>query len=118
MLMLPPTVRIFLASASVDFRNGFDGLAAIVREALGFDPVSGDLYVFRNKIGDKLKVLFASRQGLCLFAKRLERGKFRFPPIDAVTLEIESGDLAVLLEGLDLPSRRDRVRAKPSPVLR
>lgn len=118
MLMLPPTVRIFLASASVDFRNGFDGLAGIVRENLGFDPVSGDLFVFRNKSGDKLKVLFASRQGLCLFAKRLERGVFRFPPSDVASIEVESADLAVLLEGLELPNRRDRPRARPSPVLR
>lgn len=118
MLMLPPTVRIFLASASVDFRNGFDGLSAIVHESLGFDPASGDLFVFRNKSGDKMKVLFASRQGLCLFAKRLHRGVFRWPSSDAASCEIEAADLAVLLEGLEMPRRRDQPRERPTPVLR
>ena len=119
MLMLPSSVRILLAAASVDFRNGFDGLAAIVRESLGADPQSGSLYVFRNKSGDKIKVLFASRQGLCLFAKRLERGTFKFPSSDEATMEIEAAELGVLLEGLELSARRSRAaRVTPAVVLR
>lgn len=119
MLMLPSSVRIFLASHEVDFRNGFDGLAAIVRESLGSDPQSGSLFVFRNKSRDKIKVLFASRQGLCLFAKRLERGRFKFPASDAATLEIEAAELGVLLEGLELSARRPRqARVTPAVVLR
>lgn len=116
--MLPPTVRIFLASGAADFRNGFDGLAALVRESLGHDPGSGDLYVFRNKRADKVKILFASRQGLCLFAKRLEKGAFRFPVNEAVVFEIEAAELAVLLEGLELSARCSPARARPPPVLR
>lgn len=119
MLMLPSTVRIMLATESVDFRNGFDGLAALVRESLGEDPQDGGLYVFRNKRGDKVKVLFASRQGLCLFAKRLERGTFKFPSSDGATMEIESAELAVLLEGLELSGRRRRAaRVTPAVALR
>lgn len=64
MLILPPSVRIYVATAVTDMRRGFDGLSALVRETLGGDPGSGDLFVFRNKAGDKLKILFASRQGL------------------------------------------------------
>jgi transposase len=119
MLMLPSSVRIFLATERVDFRNGFDGLAAIVRGSLGADPQSGSLYVFHNKSGDKIKVLFASRQGLCLFAKRLERGWFKFPPSDAATLEIEAAELGVLLEGLELSARRaGSARVMPAVILR
>jgi transposase len=118
-MMLPSTVRIMLATESVDFRNGFDGLAGLVRESLGEDPQDGSLYVFRNKSGDKVKVLFASRQGLCLFAKRLEKGRFKFPSSDEATMEIESADLAVLLEGLELSERRRRpARVAPAVALR
>jgi transposase len=117
--MLPSTVRIMLATASVDFRNGFDGLAALVRESLGEDPQNGNLYVFRNKRGDKIKVLFASRQGLCLFAKRLERGTFKCPSSEETSMEIESSELAVLLEGLELSGKRRRAaRVVPGLALR
>lgn len=119
MLMLPPTVRIFAGSAPVDMRRGFDGISALVRELLGADPLNGDLYVFRNRQGDKLKILFASRQGLCLFAKRLERGVFHFPSGDAVALEIEPAQLAVLLEGLEFHAGRSAAtRIRPGVALR
>jgi len=118
-MMLPGTVRIMLATESVDFRNGFDGLAALVRESLGADPQDGSLYVFRNKSGDKIKVLFASRQGLCLFAKRLERGRFKFPSSDEATMEVDPAELAVLLEGLELSDKRRRAaRVTPAVALR
>jgi len=116
--MLPPTVRIFVSTAFVDMRRGFDGLSALVREVLGGDPGSGDLYVFRNKRGDKLKILFASRQGLCLFAKRLERGVFHLPQGDVATLEIEGAQLAVLLEGLEFNDRHSATRVRPAVGLR
>lgn len=116
--MLPPTVRIFAASSPVDLRRGMDGLNALVRETLGADVASGDLYVFRNRQGDKLKILFASRQGLCLFAKRLERGVFHFPEGEAAGLEIDSAQLAVLLEGLEFSNRRAATRIRPAVGLR
>ena len=117
--MLPPSIRIFVATGATDLRRGYDGLSALVRETLGGDPVSGDLYAFRNRRGDKVKILFASRQGLCLFAKRLERGVFHWPEGTDAGLEIEPGQLAVLLEGLELgPRRRMKARVHPTVALR
>lgn len=119
MLMLAPTVRIYAAVGPVDMRRGFDGLSALVRETIGADPQSGNLYVFRNRQGDKLKILFASRQGLCLFAKRLESGVFKFPQGDGAALEIDSGQLAVLLEGLECVARQPATsRVRPGVALR
>lgn len=117
--MLPPTVRIYVAAGATDLRRGFDGLSALVREVLGGDPMGGDLYVFRNRQGDKLKILFASRQGLCLFAKRLERGVFHFPePGKDAAMELEPAELAVLLEGLELGKRRPVEKLRPALTLR
>jgi len=117
--MLPPSVRIWAAIEPVDMRRGFDGLSALVRDTLGAEVASGDLYVFRNKQGDKLKILFASRQGLCLFAKRLERGVFHFPEAEEAGLEIDPAQLAVLLEGLEFTARRPIAsRVRPGVALR
>ena len=81
MINLPPTVRIFLATAPADMRRGFDGLAALTTSvARGQDPLSGHLFVFRNRRGDRIKILYWDRDGLAIWAKRLERGAFRFPP--------------------------------------
>lgn len=119
MLMLPPSVRIWAAVESVDMRRGFDGLSALVRETLGADVAGGDLFVFRNRQGDKLKIIFASRQGLCLFAKRLEKGAFHFPDADTAALEIDAAQLAVLLEGLEFAARKPMaVRVRPGVALR
>ena len=72
MLSLPPTVRIFLCAAPADLRKSFDGLAALVRDFLGADPLSGHLFVFRNKNGDRLKLLFWDRDGLVIYYKKQE----------------------------------------------
>jgi transposase len=69
---LPPTVRIFLATAPADMRRGFDGLAALTTSALGQDPLSGHLFVFRNRRGDRLKILYWDRDGLAIWAKKQE----------------------------------------------
>lgn len=113
MLTLPAAVRIFVCLTPVDFRRGFDGLAAVVRQAFGMDPLSGHLFVFRNRRGDRLKVLFWDRDGFWLWYKRLERGTFRFPRADATSLEIEAPELAFLLEGVDLAKIKRRPRFVP-----
>ena len=112
MLSLPPTVRIFLSTAPADLRWSFDRLAAIVRESLGEDPLSGHLYVFRNRREDRVKILYWDRSGFALWYKRLEEGTFRFPTSDTPCVRVDAADLALLLEGIDLRGapRRKRFR--------
>lgn len=104
MLTLPPSVRVFVAVAAVDMRKSFDGLAAATRTALGADPHGGALFVFRNRAATLVKILWWDRAGWCLFAKRLERGRFRWPvaPPDAAQVTLEAVELAWLLDGVDL----------------
>lgn len=120
MLSLPLPVRIFLCTQHADMRKSFDGLAQLVREFLGADPLSGHLFVFRSKRGDRLKLLYWDTDGLAIWYKRLEEGSFRFPPAtgEGVGVEIRSADLAMLLDGVDLGSvkRRPRYR-RPQPAL-
>ena len=79
MLTLPPSTRVFIATRPADMRRSFDGLMAIVRDFLGEDPFAGHLFVFRNRTGDRLKILWWDRDGLAIFYKRLEEGCFTFP---------------------------------------
>jgi len=99
-------VRIFLCAAATDMRRGFDRLAEMVRQALGEDPLSGNLFVFRNRGGDKLKILYWDKDGFCIWYKRLEEGTYRFPHIvdGQSSVEIRASELAMLLEGIDLRS--------------
>lgn len=108
-------VRIMVASRPVDFRNGMDGLAAMVQQALHENPFAGDLFVFRTKRADRVKILYWDGTGLCLFHKRLEQGRFVWPPIVDGTIRLSAGQLGLLLEGLEW----SRVRPKPviAPVL-
>jgi len=110
MLSLPPTVRIYLASEPADMRRSFDSLAAMVREGLREDPLSGHLFVFRNKREDRVKILWWDRSGFALWYKRLEEGTFRFPPSQAASVRVEAAELALLLEGIDLGAVRRRKR--------
>lgn len=93
-------------------RKSFDGLSALVRSGLGGDPLSGDLYVFRNKRGDRLKLLYWDADGLAVWAKRLERGNFQFPGVAtaATSVEVSPTDLALILGGIDLRSAKRRPR--------
>lgn len=92
-----------------------DGLAAIVREVFGEDPLSGHLFVFRNRRGSGAKILYWDRSGYWLLQKRLERGVFRFPSSEggAPRIEVEAADLALLLEGIELAGARRRERFTP-----
>ena len=101
--MIGPTgaVRVMIATKPVDFRKGAEGLAALVREEMKADPFSGAVYVFRAKRSDRLKLIFWDGTGVCLFAKRLEDGEFRWPRIEDGVIRLTAAQLSALLEGLD-----------------
>lgn len=101
MIALPSGVRVLIATSPVDFRKGMDGLAALVQETLKADPFSGAIFVFRAKRADRVKLICWDGTGLCLFAKRLEEGNFRWPRIENGTMRLTPAQLAALLEGLD-----------------
>lgn len=103
MLTLPAPVKIFLCTQPVDLRRSFDGLAAIVRDGLGEDPLSGHWFVFRNRRGDRFKLLMWDRDGLLLVYKRLEEGTLKFPQAaaDAHSVQVSAQDLSLLLWGID-----------------
>jgi transposase len=101
MIPVPAGVRVWLATGHTDMRKGFDGLALIVQETLKRDPHSGHLFVFRGRRGDLIKCLWHDGQGLCLFAKRLERGRFLWPSWADGTVTISAAQLGYLLEGID-----------------
>jgi transposase len=90
-----------VATRPVDFRKGAEGLAALVRETLAADPFSGTIYVFRAKRTDRIKLIYWDGTGLCLFAKRLEDGEFRWPKIIDGAIQLTAGQFSALLEGLD-----------------
>jgi transposase len=97
----PGGVRVWLATGVTDMRKGFDGLALLVQERLRLDPHGGQVFVFRGRRGDLVKVLWFDGQGLCLFSKRLERGRFIWPsPADGV-VSVSPAQLGYLLEGID-----------------
>lgn len=110
MLMTPPSVRVFIASVAVDLRRSFDSLAACTQELLQQDPLSGHLFVFRNRCGDRVKILYWDRTGYCLWYKRLEKGRFSLPTGAGASAEISAAELALLLEGIDLSGARRQVR--------
>lgn len=117
MLMLPPSVKIVLAVQPVDLRRSFDGLAEAARVVLAQDPFSGHLFVFRNKRGNRIKLLFWDRSGFVIWYKRLEQGYFRWTLTRSTSgggLEVSAPELALLLEGIDLSgARRQRRYARP-----
>jgi transposase len=103
MLSLPATVRIWLCAQPTDLRKSFDSLAAVVRDAMGGDPLSGQVFVFRNKSGDRIKLLVWEEDGYAIWYKRLERGIFRFPKVaeGCLRVEVRAADLVMLLAGVD-----------------
>jgi transposase len=117
MLSLPTSVRIWLATRATDMRKSFDTLAEVVRQQLGGDPLSGQLFVFRNKRADRVKLLYWDEDGFVIVYKRLEAGTFRFPQAEPAGVEIRAADLQMLLDGVDLDSvhRQKRYR-RPQPA--
>jgi transposase len=101
MIPVPAGTRVWLAAGHTDMRKGFDGLAMLVQETLKRDPHDGQLFVFRGKRGDLIKLLWHDGQGMCLFAKRLERGRFIWPATAGEPVTITAAQLGYLLEGID-----------------
>ena len=118
-LTLPAGVRLFVALDRVDMRKGFNALAAIVQHQLHLDPLGGDIVLFVNKRGNLMKLVFFDRTGWAILYKRLESGTFQLPTVqtDAGHLRIDPGQLAMILEGIDLKTavRRKRYRRPPRP---
>jgi transposase len=117
MLSFPTGLRIWLATKPTDLRKSFDSLAELVRQQLEGDPLSGQLFVFRNKRGDRIKLLHWDEDGFIIVYKRLELGTFRFPQADSAGLQIRAADLHMLLDGVDLDSiKRRRRYHRPLPA--
>jgi len=110
MVSLPASLRIWLATRATDLRKSFDSLAELVRQQLAADPLSGQLFVFRNKRADRVKLLYWDEDGFVIIYKRLEAGTFRFPQADAAGVEIRAADLQMLLDGIDLASVKRQKR--------
>jgi transposase len=106
--MMPPGLRIFVACEPVDGRKSFDSLAAIVKDVLKRDPLEGSLFVFRNKSGHRCRCLLWDRTGWLMILKRLESSIFRFPSADEASIEIDAGQLRMLLDGIELGVRAPR----------
>jgi transposase len=115
---------VFLCTRHADLRKSFDGLAQLVREFLGADPLSGHLFVFRNKRGDRLKLLYWDSDGYAIWYKRLEEGTFALPPADEARTKIgdygvtlRPAELAMLLDGIDLGDiRRHKRYQRPQAI--
>lgn len=113
MIALPAHTRIWIAAGVTDLRRGFIGLGALVQTTLEQDPFSGHVFVFRGRRGDLIKVLWFDGDGLCLFAKRLERGRFIWPKAESGTVALTRAQLSMLLEGIDW---RRPTRTAESPL--
>ena len=122
MLTLPPSVKIFVATAPVDGRKSFDGLSSLVHATFGQDPLSGHLFVFLNRRRTQVRVLFFDRTGYCIVSKRLEAGTFalaREATAGGEHIVVDAGELALMLEGIDLAGTRQRKRWRsesPAPA--
>lgn len=101
MIGLPAKTEIWIAAGVTDLRRGFDGLSALVQTKLEQHPFSGHVFVFRGRRGDLIKLLWWDGDGLCLFAKRLERGRFVWPQATDGTVALTRAQLSMLLEGID-----------------
>ena len=116
MITVPAGVRIYVACGATDMRKGFDSLSVMAQEVLKQDPFAGHLFAFRGRRGDLVKVLYWDGQGFCLFAKRLEKGRFVWPPLVDGTMTLTPAQLALLVEAMDW-RRTVAPPAPPRPML-
>lgn len=110
MLSLTPSLKVFISTKPLDMRKSLDGMSAIVTQELKKDVFAGQLFVFCNKRGDKIKLFYWDRNGYCCWYKRLERGVFRMPKVSGPVFHINPAELGLILEGIDLTDRA-RLRA-------
>jgi transposase len=103
-LSLSPAVKLWYCPDPVDMRLGFDGLFNLVRNRLKADPLSGHLFIFRNRAADRVKILYWGGHGLCLWCQRLEARRYHFPDptADSAGIELSAGQLQMILDGIDL----------------
>jgi transposase len=112
MIGLAPGTKVFLACRPIDLRAGFNSLAAKVQQVVGQNPFDGGLYIFRGKRGDYFKAIYWDGTGLWLFAKRLEKSRFVWPPIVDGAMTLTPAQMAVLVEAMDWR----RTIAPPAPI--
>jgi len=117
-LNLPPSVRLYVCTEPTDMRKSFDGLAALVEHGLREDPLSGHLFCFFNRRADRAKILWYDHSGYALYAKRLERGRFRLPAAKPGerSLPLRAAELALILEGIDLRGAKHRRVWRPREI--
>ena len=116
MILLPSSVRIYVATAPTNLRKSFEGLSNEVRTVLAANPVSGHVFLFLNRRRTQVKLLVWTRGGFTVVHKRLERGRFTFPErvtAEAARVEIDAHELAMLLEGLEAATARSATRWNP-----
>ena len=101
MIPLPPSTRVYLACGTTDMRKGLDGLAVLAQQVLAENPHSGALFAFRGKRGDLIKLLWYDGQGLCLFSKRMDKGRFVWPMTQTGKVRLSPAQVAMLVEGID-----------------
>jgi len=117
MIGWPAGVRIWLVAGVTDMRKGIDSLCALVQTALAENPFAGQLFIFRGRRGDRVKVLWHEPDGLCLYCKRLDRGHFVWPQATSGAVLLTSAQLSMLLEGIDWrrPERTAQREIEPAP---
>lgn len=117
MIQLPSHTRVFLALGATDMRKAINGLSVLVEGALQLDPFSGHLFVFSNRSRTIVKILYWHCNGFCLWQKRLEKHRFKWPTSAHEVMEVRSRELSFLLEGLDLGSVHPHEALKYASVL-
>jgi transposase len=117
MIGLAPGVRIWLVAGITDMRKGMDSLSAHVQTALGENPFGGQIFIFRGRRADRLKILWHQAQGLCLYYRRLDSGHFVWPQASSGTVLLSTAQLSLLLEGIDWrrAHRSGSIESDPAP---
>jgi transposase len=99
--MIPANRRIWIVAGITDMRRGLTSLSGLVQTSLEQSPLNGEVYVFRGRRGDLIKILFHDGEGICLFQKRLDRGRFVWPQAESGTISLTRAQLSMLCEGID-----------------